>query len=102
MQKANEINLYTFETFYLLFIALSTTFIYCYCATEITNKLDLIGGAAYQSKWYKYPNELQKFIMLIIAKSQQPMDFTALDMFYVNVETFGKVGNAPEEKKILF
>lgn len=65
--------------------------IFCYFGTHITDRLLLIALIMYESKWYYYPLELQKFVILVIARSQKPAYFTGLNLIRCTLEIFGKV-----------
>lgn len=45
----------------------------------------------YDSNWPQYPLDLQKYFILMIARSQQPIDFNGLGIIHCNLEVFGNV-----------
>ncbi|XP_055304972.1 putative odorant receptor 85d [Sitodiplosis mosellana] len=65
-------------------------FLFCKFATIATNKIHNIGLLTH-SDWFTYPLDLQKSMILIIARSQEPIHFSGLNLFYCNVEVFGKI-----------
>lgn len=63
----------------------------CFFATVVTNRIKSLGQTAYQSNWYDYPAELRKFIIFIVARSQEPAYFTGLNLIDCSLEVLGKV-----------
>lgn len=64
---------------------------FCYFASVTTEKVSSVGDIAYCSNWYEYPIHLQKYVTLVIVRSQEPMYFTGFNLIRCTVETFGKV-----------
>lgn len=64
---------------------------FCFFASAATEKLSSVGNMAYNSNWYDYPVGMQKHMVLIIARSQEPVYFSGLSLIRCTVETFGKV-----------
>lgn len=60
-------------------------------ASRVVNQIEGIGEAAYFTKWYDLPPTLQKYMILIIARSQEEINFAGMGIIYCNLETFGKV-----------
>lgn len=65
--------------------------LFCYFANMASNRLTSIGFAAYSANWYNYPVEWQKFIVLIISRSQDSNVFNGLNLINCTMETFGTV-----------
>lgn len=66
-------------------------FLHCQFGTWLTEKIDNTGFAAYGSNWYELPIETQKYILMIVMRSQEDLNFTGLGMTYCTIETLGKV-----------
>lgn len=66
-------------------------FLFCHYATIATERIADIGQFTYASDWFDYPIDIQKSMILIIARSQEPIKFSGLNVFYCNIEVFGKV-----------
>lgn len=64
---------------------------FCYFASQTTERVSSVGDVAYCSNWYEYPTHLQKYVTLVIVRSQQPMYFTGFNLIRCSIETFGKV-----------
>lgn len=58
------------------------------------------GRVVFESNWYSHPIEIQKYVILIIARSQQPTYFTGIGVLDCTLETFGKVEFISFETKI--
>lgn len=52
----------------------------------------------YNSNWFEYPTKLQKYAILTIARSQQPVYFTGFGLISCTSEVFGKVSIAFRKK----
>lgn len=77
------------------FVAMVTSliwpFLFSNSATFATDRISFIGDRAYNTNWIDYPPKLQKYFILIIARSQENVHFTGLNMFRCTLEVFGKV-----------
>lgn len=67
------------------------TFLLCYYATLTTENLARIANSVYNAHWRLYPPEVQNYLILVIARTQQTRYFTGFKLFYCNLETFAKV-----------
>lgn len=66
-------------------------FLFCYFATFATYRVAAIAQAAYDSNWLDLPPRLQKYIILIITRSQETIHFTGFGLFSCTLEVLGKV-----------
>lgn len=66
-------------------------FLYCYYATLLTTTLTLIGKTVSECRWYSYPIKLQKYLILMIRRTQVPFEFNGLNILNCNLPTFGLV-----------
>lgn len=64
---------------------------FCYFANTVTDRIASIGDIAYDSNWIDYPLNLQKFITVIVTRSQRPVYFSGLNLVPCTMETYGKV-----------
>lgn len=78
--------------FHLVCIFVSTTWpsVFCYFGNFATDRFSEIGDTAYDLKWYNYPLKIQKYMVLIIARSQEPTYFTGLGVCHCSLEFFFK------------
>lgn len=74
-----------------LIVSLCWPFLCCYFATLTSDRIFLISHIVYGSKWYLYPLKLQKYITLVIARSQQDAQFTGFNLIGCSLFTFGNV-----------
>lgn len=74
-------------------------FLHCHYATLITEQIEDVGFSAYDSNWFDLPMDIQKYIILIIMRSQEELYFTGLGMIYCTVETLGKVRVMKQKNK---
>lgn len=65
--------------------------LFSYYATFVTNRIASVGYAAYDSNWFEYPLELQKYFVLIIARSKQSSYFMGFGLIQCTLEVFGQV-----------
>lgn len=73
--------------------SLTWPFLICFFATMATNCVASIGINAYGLNWYDFPAKLQKYIIMIVLRSQQPAYFSGLNLIFCTIETFGNVSN---------
>lgn len=65
--------------------------LFCYSASGVIENVTNIGNIAYDSNWYDYPPTLQKHIIIIIARSQEDIIFSGLNLIGCSIEVFGNV-----------
>lgn len=66
-------------------------YLFSYFASSTTHRMTLIGNTVFDSNWFDYPSELQKYMILIIARSQYPSQFTGLGLYDCTLKEFGNV-----------
>lgn len=64
---------------------------FCIYANMVTDKVADVGFSAYDAEWYAYPLKLQKYNLVMIARSQEEIHFSGLNFMYCTLEYFGKV-----------
>lgn len=74
-----------------MFTSMFWPYLFCYYATYITNRISFIGFAAYDTNWFDYPLDLQKHMILILARSQENVHFHGFNLIECTLEVFGKV-----------
>lgn len=81
----------------LIFLILSNAnslfwpFLMCFFANRTTDEIANTGYTAFESDWYDYPVDVQKYLVLIIARSQKPAFFDGLYFIDCTLESFGNV-----------
>ncbi|XP_044270427.1 odorant receptor Or1-like [Tribolium madens] len=63
-------------------------FIYCWFGNEIEIKSNNIPYAAFECDWVGAPLEVQKNLIIFTIRTQRPMQVSALNLFYLSLETF--------------
>lgn len=66
-------------------------FLFCRFATMATERICEVADFTYDSDWFNLPVNLQKRIVLIISRSQEPIQFTGLNIFRCTLEVYGNV-----------
>lgn len=65
--------------------------IFCYFADLTTDRVLKIGDTVYDLNWFDQPVEMQKYVTLMIARSQERIYFSGLGLITCSLEAFGKV-----------
>lgn len=66
-------------------------YIFCHFGTHAVNSIASISDITFNSNWYDFVSDWQKGIILIIARSQQTVQFSGYKIFPCNLTTFGSV-----------
>lgn len=81
-----------FVQIYGITFFLGFPYILCYFATNITQDLLSIADVAYNNiSWYKLPPNLEKYILLIIQRAQEPVFITGFKLVYCTLYNFAMV-----------
>lgn len=73
-------------------VGFSYTFLFCYYATKTSDSLIEIANFIYNNTdWYKYPNDLKKYSILIMARAQCIFYFTGFKIVRCTLQNFMKV-----------
>lgn len=66
-------------------------FLYCYVGSTTTDNFLQYADTTYESLWYKFPVDLQKYLRLIIADAQHRRVFKGLGIIDLNLIVFAGV-----------
>ncbi|RZC34042.1 7tm 6 domain containing protein, partial [Asbolus verrucosus] len=66
-------------------------FVYCWFGNIVEVKSSNIPYAVFESKWIGIPMEHKKLMVIFIERNQKPLKVMALDLFFLNLDTFMKV-----------
>lgn len=77
-------------------------YLFCFCANYVVDKINTLGNKVYSSNWYDYPHEWQKYIPVIVARSQQTVEFTGFNFIPCSLVTFGKVSVVGSEGNCIY
>lgn len=87
-----ELVTFGFRVFCVL-CGLSWAAFFCHFADSVTARIASIGHILYNLNWLDYPLDIQKSIICIILRSQEPAYFTGLGMLRCTLQVFGDVSN---------
>lgn len=74
-----------------LTVILSNIFTLCFFGDSVTHKFDELNDCIYASLWYKYPLDVQKSMILVLARTQQPFFFAGYFISSCSLERFKDV-----------
>ncbi|RZC35671.1 7tm 6 domain containing protein [Asbolus verrucosus] len=66
-------------------------FMYCWFGNEVELKSRKISYAAFESDWLNISMEVKKKMVFFILRSQTPLKMSALNLFYLSLDTFMRV-----------
>lgn len=67
--------------------------IFCYFANWASDRVEENGDTVYDLNWRDYPVDMQKYVVLMLARSQERIEFNGLGLAKCTLESFGKVCN---------
>lgn len=73
------------------FLMLTIMFTMCYLGSMITFKCSEMTNIAYNTLWYQFPADMQKYITPMIQYSQKRIEFNGFKIVCCSLETFTKV-----------
>lgn len=77
-----------------VFCSLLWSSFFCYFGNLAADHVSEIGDAAYGLNWFEHPLEIQKYVILIMARSNERVAFSGFHLITCSMEKFGKVRNA--------
>lgn len=66
---------------------------FCHFGNSASDHVSDIGDIAYGLNWYEHPVEMQKYLILIIARSNECVEFSGFQLVACSMEMFGNVYN---------
>lgn len=63
----------------------------CNAATKMTTSCAEMAETIYNTEWYNFPNELQKYLPLVMARSQQELEFKGFGVVMCDLNKFLRV-----------
>lgn len=99
----------TAENFDYLFIQLvlinmvltSYVFVFCFIGTIITDKCFEMAKIVFETNWYASPIEHQRYVILILARSQKPFYFHGYGFVPCSLMMFKSVSNSNDRQRTL-
>lgn len=64
---------------------------FCYFANLVTDRVSMLSDSVYDLNWFDQPMEMQKYIILMMARSQERVYFSGFGLISCSMEIFGKV-----------
>lgn len=74
-----------------VFCALLWLVFFCHFGNLAADRVSAIGDIAYDLNWFEHPVEMQKYMILTIARSNKRIEFSGLHLIPCSMEMFGKV-----------
>lgn len=62
-----------------------------YFANLATDRVSTIGETVYVLNWFDQPIEMQKYLILMILQSHEPISFSGFGIVFAQLDSFGKV-----------
>lgn len=72
-------------------MSLVWSFLLCSAAASTTNIVASVGDIVYNENWTQYPPVYRKCVLLMILRSQFPVDFKGFEVVRCSLKTFSKV-----------
>ncbi|KAJ3663588.1 hypothetical protein Zmor_007835 [Zophobas morio] len=66
-------------------------FMFCWFANEVTLKSEGVAYAAFESEWVNFSPDVKKEIIFFVTRCQRPLKISAMNIFYLSLETFMKI-----------
>lgn len=66
-------------------------YVFCYFGKMSTEQFEKMADCLYHSSWYLLSNQMQKFVILMIANAQIPIHYHGFKIAVLNLELFCKV-----------
>lgn len=73
--------------------ALLWSSLYCHFGNSASDHVLEIGDIVYGLNWFEQPLEMQKYMILIMARSKRRIEFSGFSLITCSMEMFGKVCN---------
>lgn len=76
-----------------LTILLNTEWIFMHCLLGklVTDRFNQLPDYLFNTKWYKLPVKVQKYFILLLANTQQPLLFHGFGIYVLDLEKFASV-----------
>lgn len=74
-----------------IFCAFVWPFFFCMFATSASEQVSYTGRTMYNSNWYYFPLKQQKYVVLVVNRSQDILYFTGMNLIRCTLESFAKV-----------
>lgn len=72
-------------------VGMTNLLVYCYFGKMTTDSYRKMSDCVFEMNWPELPNQLQKFIILMIENMQRPLYYHGFGIVNLDLETFAKV-----------
>lgn len=69
-------------------------YIFGHFACLTTHRISAIGDITYEMNWFECPMEIQRRVLLMIERSQEPIHFSGFNLMRCTLEALAKVWNS--------
>lgn len=66
-------------------------YLHCYLGKSVTERYDALPDHLFHSRWYGLSMQMQKYFVLLLANTQEPLAFHGLGMFTLDMGAFSAV-----------
>lgn len=90
-QALKNPNIYFLTVLNVLGTSVANLYLYCFAGAIVSNNCLMFADALFESNWHKMPNKFQKYFVIMIAETQQPIYLEGYGIIRISLETFTKV-----------
>lgn len=90
-QALRSPNIYVVTVLNVFATSAANLYLYCMAGARLTTNCIMFSDALFESNWWKMPNHLQKYFILLIAETQKPLFLEGYGIIRITLEAFTKV-----------
>lgn len=90
-QALLNVNVYFITVLNCLITSSANLYLFCFAGCVATDNLIKFADALFESNWFRMPNHLQKYFIIMIAEAQKPFYFEGFGLVRLSLEAFTKV-----------
>lgn len=90
-QHVRQLDNLVFLHFTTVILGMSNLFLYCFFGKLATDSYAGMAQCMYETNWQDAPAELQKYLILMIANMQKPLQFHGFNVVLIDLNTFTNV-----------
>lgn len=91
LKAFKHLNLYIVTVLNVIATSTANLYFYCFGGAVVTDNYGRFADVLFESNWYKMPNHLQKYFILMIADTQRPIYLDGYGLIRLSMEAFAKV-----------
>lgn len=93
MQALRHLNFYILTVFNVVFASTSNLYFYSFAGAVVTQSALKYADILYESDWYRMSDRLQKYFIIMIAETQQPIYLDGYGFIRLSLEGFNRVSH---------